>query len=52
MGRVDRVMTYIVINSKSGATKFQKQNPNKPTKSSLAPRYLKKLQGNKKETPF
>lgn len=31
MGKVDRVMTYIIINSKLGAMKFQKLNPNKPS---------------------
>jgi len=51
-GEGDGVMTYFIINSKPGAMRLQKRNPHKPTKSSLAPRYCKKLQGNKKETPF
>lgn len=38
-GEGDGVMTHIIINSKPGAMRFQKQNPHKPTKSSLAPTY-------------
>lgn len=39
-GRAARVMTWSSINSKPGAM-ISETNPNKPTKSSLAPRYHK-----------
>lgn len=51
-GEGDGVMTHIIINTKPGAMRSQRRNPQKPTKSSLAPRYCKRLQGNKKETPL
>lgn len=41
-GEGDGVITYIVTKSKPGAMRLQKQNPQKPTKSSLAPRYCKR----------
>lgn len=51
-GEGEGVTTHIITNSKPGAMRSQRRNPQKPTKSSLAPRYCKRLQGNKKETPF